>query len=236
MIFCELRTVSSNIHQSLRISIAPTLRNTTKIHKRFQSLVRTIASSKANIIMGKKVLVPLAPGSEELEAVGIINVLRRGNIDVHVASITDSLTVECARKTKIVCDTLLKDIKPSVHFDMIVLPGGMPGATNMSQCHLLIDMIKEQKKQGRWYAAICASPAVVLKKHDLLPKHATCYPSFQDEMKGALDIKERVVIDEESKVVTSQGPGTVLQFALEVLRLLTDKPTADKVKEGMLVQ
>lgn len=117
----------------------------------------------------------------------------------------------------------------------MVLPGGMPGAEHLRDCETLISLLKHQQKEQRFYAAICATPAVALAPHGLLPSAggATCYPldAFRSVMKHPSD--EEVVV--QDNVVTSQGPGTALQFALTLGEKLYGKEMADQVAKGLLV-
>ncbi|MHC4237337.1 MAG: DJ-1 family glyoxalase III [Planctomycetota bacterium] len=131
--------------------------------------------------MSKTAFIPIADGTEELEAVTIIDVLRRADIQVTVASV-GPLQITASRGVKLVADCLIDDCKDHI-FDLIVLPGGLPGAEQLRDCGSLIQMLQTQKEAGRLYAAICASPAVVLAPYDLLDgKRATCYPSFADAL------------------------------------------------------
>jgi len=180
--------------------------------------------------MSKKFLVAIADGTEELEAVTIIDVLRRAEADVTVASVGD-IQITASRGVKLVADAVISDCTGSV-YDLIVLPGGMPGAEYLRDSSRLIDMLKEQAASGRLYAAICASPAVVLKPHGLLKnKKATCYPSLLSELKNPEQAK--VVVDDN--LITSQGPGTALEFALKLVEMLFDKEKSRVVANAMLV-
>ena len=182
--------------------------------------------------MNKTALVPIAEGSEELEAVTIIDVLRRAVAEVTVASVA-SLQVTASRKVKLVADCLIADCMDKT-FDLVVLPGGLPGAENLRDCTPLIDMLKSQKQAGRFYAAICAAPAVALAPHGLLDgKQATCYPSCADTLPDRTQADRRVVVD--GNCITSQGPGTALEFAIELARQLFDDTRAQQVAEAMLV-
>lgn len=181
--------------------------------------------------MDKSVLVPIADGTEELEAVTIVDVLRRAEAQVTVASV-GSLQVTASRKVKLVADSLIEDCK-SLTYDLIVLPGGLPGAEHLRDCATLIDMLKAQKQAGRLYAAICASPAVALTPHGLLEdKQATCYPSFAETLPDSTQAAKRVVVD--GNCITSQGPGTALEFSIELIRQLFDNDKARQVAEAML--
>lgn len=184
--------------------------------------------------MSKTVLVPVAEGTEELEAVTIIDVLRRAGADVTVASVASSLQVTTSRKVNLVADCLVTDCADK-SYDLIVLPGGLPGAEHLRDSKPLIEMLKIQKQAGRFYAAICASPAVALAPHGLLDsKEATCYPSCTDQLPDTSKANQRVVVD--GNCITSQGPGTALEFAIELVRQLYDEATTQQVAEAMLVQ
>eukprot|EP01104_Vermistella_antarctica_P005020 TRINITY_DN15429_c0_g1_i1.p1 TRINITY_DN15429_c0_g1~~TRINITY_DN15429_c0_g1_i1.p1 ORF type:complete len:356 (+),score=62.19 TRINITY_DN15429_c0_g1_i1:74-1069(+) len=176
-------------------------------------------------------LVAIADGSEEIEAVVVIDVLRRAGIEVTVASVEASLLITASRKTKIQADKFLSDVVGDV-FDVIYLPGGMPGARTLSDNTALTSKIKGQLSEGRWVAAICAAPAVVLATHGLLDgKRATCHPNFVKDLpqhqKG-----ERVVVD--GKIITSQGPGTALEFALEIVKCVCGVEKSVAVSGPML--
>ena len=182
--------------------------------------------------MPKEVLIPIADGTEELEAVTIIDVLRRAGATVTVASVA-GLQVTAAHGTNLVADTLISECSGK-EYDLIVLPGGMPGAQNLCDSGLLGVLLKRQHENDRFYGAICASPAVVLEHHGMLDgKKATCYPGFTDQLKSAQVVPSRVVVD--GACVTSQGPGTALEFALTLAELLLGKEAADNVAAAMVV-
>jgi len=182
--------------------------------------------------MSKTALIPIADGTEELEAVTIIDVLRRAGVEVTVASVAAALQVTASRKVNLVADCLIGDCQNNT-FDLIALPGGLPGAEYLRDCGPLVKMLQSQKQAGRLYAAVCASPAVALAPHGLLDdKKATCYPSCQDQLPNASQADKRVVVD--GNCITSQGPGTALDFALELVRQLIDEDTARQVAEAML--
>jgi len=181
--------------------------------------------------MSAKVLVCIADGIEELESVTVIDVLRRAEADITVASVGE-LTVTASRKTKLQADKVIGDCSDE-EFDLVVLPGGMPGAENLRDSPELDKILEEQKQQGRFYAAICASPAVVLRSKGLLEgKKATCHPSMKEKMDNWQE--QAVVID--GNCITSQGPGTAIEFALKLTELLFDKSKADQIAEAMLVR
>lgn len=181
------------------------------------------------------VLLPIADGSEEIEAVTIIDVLRRAGVTVNVASaMPNRQEIQAARGTHIVADQLLPQALDQ-DWDMIVLPGGMPGAQHLSEHQGLVERLKRQLSEGKWVAAICAAPAVVLGRHNLVPRAtATCFPGFQDELREhvAEVSEQRVVIDQN--VITSQGPGTAMGFALALVEVLTTKEKAQEIAAALL--
>jgi 4-methyl-5(b-hydroxyethyl)-thiazole monophosphate biosynthesis len=188
--------------------------------------------------MSKKALVPIADGSEEIEAVCIIDTLRRAEVDVTVASVTGQRQITASRQTGIVADALIEACADTT-YDLIALPGGMPGAEHLRDSEVLFELVKAQRDAGRLYAAICASPAVAFLPHGLLAgRRATCFPSYRSLLKDAAEVEtrdERVVVD--ANLVTSQGPGTAIEFALKLVELLFDDPDkASGIGRRMLIE
>ena len=183
-------------------------------------------------IMTKKVLVPIAAGTEEIEAVCIIDVLRRAGAEVVVASV-GAKEVTCSRGVKLVADKLLGDCKSDA-FDMIALPGGIPGAENLRDSADLTELLKRQAGAGGFFGAICASPAVVLQPHGLLEnRQATSHPGFADKLTPNASIESRVVVD--GNCITSRGPGTAIEFALKLVEMLYGKEKAKEVGEPLVL-
>lgn len=181
--------------------------------------------------MSQSVLVPIADGTEEIEAVCIIDVLRRSGSEVTVASVGE-LQITASRGVKLVADTLISECM-NVTYDLIALPGGMPGAENLRDSQELTRMLQHQQREGRLYAAICAAPAVVLQHHGLLgPRRATCHPNFEGYLQNTAAIASRVVVD--GNCITSRGPGTALEFALKLVELLYGSQKAREVSGPML--
>jgi protein DJ-1 len=117
-----------------------------------------------------------------------------------------------------------------------VLPGGLGGAKAMAASSLVGDLLKHQEKSGKLIAAICASPALVLKSHEVgVGKNITCYPSFKDDLGGKFNFKDEIVV-QDGKLITSQGPSTVFHFALKIVENLVDKETSEKVASGILLK
>jgi len=182
----------------------------------------------------KSVLVPIANGSEEIEAITIIDVLRRAGANVTVASVEDDLQVEMSRKVKVVADKKIEEMVGQT-FDLIALPGGIPGAERLGKCETLIELLRAQQDAGRFVTAICAAPAVVLEAQGFLKgKKATAHPAFTDKLSDQSAIKERVVVD--GNTITSRGPGTSLEFSLRLVAALFSAEKADEVAAPMVIE
>ena len=165
-----------------------------------------------------RVLVPLAQGCEELEAVTVIDLLRRAGVDVVTAGLDDQ-PVTASRGVRLIPDALLADVMEE-DFDMIVLPGGLPGAEHLDQDERIHALLTSMSKSGRFTAAICAAPKVLANAGLLDGKSATSYPGIIDamELENTKVLQDPVVVD--GKIVTSRGPGTAMDFALALIELL----------------
>ncbi len=176
--------------------------------------------------MSRKVLVPIADGCEEIETVTIIDTLRRAGADVTVASCQPdgNLEIKASRGVFLKAECAIESCIENI-YHLIVLPGGMPGSEHLRDCKHLTNMLIEQKKAERWYAAICAAPAVVLSHHGLLDNtRATCYPSFIDKLEGAMaQPGNLVVVDKSKHVVTAQGPANSFSFSFQLIDALYGK-------------
>ncbi len=180
--------------------------------------------------MTRSVLVPIADGSEELEAVCIVDVLRRAGAFVTLASVS-ALDVVASKGVRLTADRLLKDCVNET-YDLIALPGGMPGSERLRDCPELITALKRQRADGRLYAAICAAPAVALYPHGLLDgRRATCHPNFAQLAQTADMLDDRVVVD--GNCITSRGAGTAVEFSLTLVEQLFGKEKAREVAAGM---
>ncbi|CAL8074783.1 unnamed protein product [Calicophoron daubneyi] len=179
-------------------------------------------------------LVFLADGAEELEAVTVIDVLRRGGIDVTVGGVGGPGTVKCSNGVKITPDAALESVA-SKTFDAVIMPGGLGGSKALCASQLVGSILKKHYDANKIVAAICAAPTA-LKEHGVgVGKRATCYPGFEKYMQGFQYCQDTVVVD--GHLVTSRGPGTAFPFALKLLELLEkDKGTAQRVSQGMLYQ
>ena len=181
------------------------------------------------------VLIPLAEGFEELEAVALIDTMRRGGIEVRIAYIEDELhhdrVVTGANGIGIQADTSLKNII-SDDFDMMVLPGGWGGTYALAENKRVIELIQEFKA-NKAVGAMCAAP-FVLKKAGVLGGDYTCYPGAKDEIDHA-GYRDDVKVVTDGNVMTSQGPGTAVCFGLAIVERLVGKESMQAVKDGMLL-
>jgi len=178
------------------------------------------------------VLVPIADDSEEIETACITDTLVRAGASVTVASVMDGrLQVKMSRGLKVVADEGIADCAER-SWDAIVLPGGMPGAEHLRDCQTLTKMLKEHSGAGKTTAAVCASPAVVFAAHDILPASATCYPAPAFKERVPDWSASSVVVD--GHVVTSQGPGTSLTFALKLVEILFSREKSEEIAAQML--
>ena len=181
----------------------------------------------------KKVYVFLADGFEDVEALIPVDVWRRGGLDVTTVSISDFPLVQSAHGVNIEADMMIEQIDCS-DADLIFLPGGMPGATNLFENKEVCKAVVDQQMAGKKVAAICASPAVVLAPLGILEgTKATCYPGFEQVLaeNGATYTGDLVTVD--GNVTTGEGPAAAFPFAYELLAQLVDKQTADQIAEGM---
>ena len=178
------------------------------------------------------VLVPLAQGCEELEAVTIIDLLVRAGIGVVSAGLTPG-PVKAARGVVITPDTTLDEALKR-DFDMIVLPGGLPGADHLNEDPRIQALIKKMATEGRYIAAVCAAPKVLLTAGVLAGKQATSYPGSLDAMDiSNIDYREDSVV-QDGKVITSRGPGTAMAFTLTLIENLQGREKRDEVARGLL--
>lgn len=179
-----------------------------------------------------KVYVFLADGFEDVEALIPVDVLRRGGLDVVTVSVMDdSLMVESAHGVNMVADAWIGDVDVS-DADLLLLPGGMPGASNLYGCEPLREALASHHESGRLIAAICASPAVVLGQMGLLSgRRATCYPGFEHLLQGATYTGELCTVD--GNFVTGEGPAAAFPFAYCLLSMLKDEATAEQIATGM---
>ena len=178
-----------------------------------------------------KVLVPLAPGFEDLEAITIIDLLRRANIEVVTAGLDDQPVV-ASRQSKIIPDSTLEAEKDS-QFDLIVLPGGLPGADNLRDDPLLTKLLQNQNKSEKLIAAICAAPKVLANAGVITNRKITCYPGALAEIEQPdFDISS-AAIEEDNNIITSRSAGTAMTFALKLIERLAGHEQMQTVKDSL---
>ncbi|ODV00425.1 MAG: 4-methyl-5(B-hydroxyethyl)-thiazole monophosphate biosynthesis protein [Thiobacillus sp. SCN 63-57] len=177
-----------------------------------------------------KVLVPLAEGCEEIEAVTIIDLLRRAGIEVTTAGLRPGI-VKASRGVQLVPDLTL-DVALQDDYDMVVLPGGMPGAAHLKEDARILDLLKKMATAGKYTAAICAAPMVLAEAGVLNGKQATSYPGFLDGLPGVSVSGAPVVQD--GKVLTSRGPGTAMDFALALVETLAGADKRQQVEAALV--
>ncbi len=183
--------------------------------------------------MEKKILVPVADGIEMIEALSIVDVFRRAGATVDIASVNEKV-ITSSHNVKIEADKLISECM-SENYDLIAVPGGIPGATNLKNSAPLIEILKKQNAADKLYGAICASPAVVLKSHGLLDgKKATCHPLFIADLSDTGQALETTVVIDRN-CITSRGAGTAVEFALELLGILMGDEKKREVAKGMVV-
>ncbi|KAH0786110.1 DJ-1 family protein [Histomonas meleagridis] len=185
-----------------------------------------------------KAVVLLAPGFEPIEASAPIDMLRRAGVEVIVAAVgSPTLYVTSALDITFHCDKKFNEISNSL-FDAIIMPGGLPGATNLAADPKVVEAVKNHFKAGKIVAAICASPGVVLSEacNIIRGKHACGYPGFDDKINehGGTKVEDKVCVD--GNIITSRGPGTSMYFAIAIVEALCGKEKAESIKNGTLLQ
>lgn len=185
----------------------------------------------------KKTVVLLANGFEEIEALSPADYLRRAGAEVIIAATgTSSRNVEGAHKILVTADMTLDTYFSTEKElpDAVVIPGGMPGAKNISECAKAMEFINQMFKAKKLVAAICASPAVVLGKTEILNgKNWTCYPEMKKSLSAEIQKNHKIqpVVTDEN-LITGRGPGTAEQFSMEIVRILFSEETKAKIMEA----
>lgn len=179
-----------------------------------------------------RILVPLASGFEEIEAISIIDVLRRADIRVLVASLDSNLIVQGANHISIQADVDIKDVDVNM-LNMIVLPGGWDGTYALADDKNVQRILKEMDKEGKNIAAICAAP-YALNKAGVLKQNYTCYPSVEEKIRLDGYQGDKAMVIEDENVMTSRGPATAICFALEIVKKIKGEETYNMLKDGLL--
>ena len=179
-----------------------------------------------------KVFQFMANGFEDIEALIPVDVLRRGGVDIKTVSIYDTNIVESAHGVQMVTDLTFEEAEPMLKdADLLMLPGGMPGATNLNEHEGLKKALVAQAEAGKMVSAICAAPLVLGGLGILKGKRATCYPGFEQTLEGAEYTEDLWTID--GNIITGEGPAAALPYAYSLLALLVSEEAAREVAEGM---
>ncbi len=179
-----------------------------------------------------RVLVPLASGFEEIEAVSIIDVLRRAGIEVIVAALNSNMLVKGANGITIQADTEVKNLTAE-ELDMVVLPGGWDGTHALADDENVQKLLREMDAKGKNIGAICAAP-FALNKAGVLKENYTCYPSVEQEIRQEGYQGDKAMVVEDQNVMTSRGPATALCFGLQIVKKLAGEEQYKALKEGLL--
>lgn len=181
----------------------------------------------------KKLYIHLAEGFEETEAITIIDVLRRAGLNVISVSVTGNRNVKGSHNIEIKADLLFEDVDYA-DGEMIILPGGMPGAKNLNEHEGLKRQIVDYQNNGKYLAAICAAPIVLGSLGILKGKRAVCYPGYETYLIGADVQSNPYIVD--GKIITGRGVGAAMQFSLEIVRILKGEESAIHLRKAMLVE
>lgn len=183
------------------------------------------------VIKMKKAAVFFGTGYEEIEALTVVDLLRRAGIEVTCVSIDNEKSVTGAHKISVGMNAGIDEIDFD-SFDILVCPGGMPGTRNLEACKKLTDKLRAFYEEGKLIGAICAAPSIFGHMGLLEGKKACIYPGMEAELKGAEVVYDKVV--KADNVITSRGMGTAIAFALEIVSNLLDRETADKLGKGIV--
>ena len=177
------------------------------------------------------IAICMADGCEEIEALTVVDILRRAGIKIEMLSISDSLTIKGSHGIEFKADHLMTE-RNSLDYDGIVLPGGMPGTTNLESNTLVQNALKKQFNSGKLIAAICAAPSILGKNGIANGKKVTSYPGFEEAFAKSTYVNDSVVTD--GNVITSRGMGTAIDFALAILKYLKGKEAADEMAKKII--
>lgn len=177
-----------------------------------------------------KVYVFLASGFEEVEALTVVDLLRRAGIDCRMVSVMDEKRVTSSHKVTVEADFMFSEIRDDA--DLLVLPGGIPGTPNLAAHKGLCDMLKAHNEAGKWIGAVCAAPTVLGSLGILEGKKATCFPGKMEELVCGEKLTDSVVVD--GNIITSRGMGTCIDFGLKMIELLDSKETANRIGKAIV--
>ena len=180
-----------------------------------------------------KVAIFMADGCEEIEGLTVVDILRRAGVKIDMLSIGDSLNVTGSHGIQFRADYLMTD-KNSDDYDGVILPGGMPGTTNLENNTLVQSALRKQFSAGKLIAAICAAPTIFGEMGLLKGKKATCYPGMEDGLKGATHTGDYASVAIDGRFITSRGVGTSIDFSLALIEILCSKEKADEIARAVV--
>ncbi|WP_313756774.1 DJ-1 family glyoxalase III [Tissierella sp.] len=180
----------------------------------------------------KKVILFLAEGFEEVEALTVVDYLRRKDVAVDTVSITEDNKVKGVHDIVVIADKVINSINDIDSYDAVIIPGGLPGATNLRDNHKVIDIVKKANRNGKLVAAICAGPIVLERAGVIHGKNVTSYPGFEDELMSGIYIDDSVVRD--CNIITAKGPALAVEFVIEIMKYLLGEEKVEELKKDIL--
>ena len=179
----------------------------------------------------KKVLVFIADGTEEVEVVTVVDYLRRAEIEVDLVSVMEGRKIKGAQEIYMGADKTVEEVK-AADYDAFYVPGGLPGATNIRDNEMAINLLKEGFENNKIISALCAAPIVLEKAGVLENKNYTCYPSFEEKIQAGNFKEDNIVVD--GNIITGRGPAIAASLAYKLIEVLVGKEKSDEVREGTL--
>ena len=180
-----------------------------------------------------KIGIFFAEGFEEIEGLTVVDICRRAGISTDIVSVTKDKKVQGAHQIEVITDVCIEEADFSA-YDMLVLPGGMPGTKNLEACQKLMEQLDAFYQSKKYIAAICAAPSIFGHRGYLEGKKACCYPGFEDQLKGADVVMDKVV--REGNIIMSRGMGCAIAFGAAIVEVFAGKEKAESIKKGIIYE